>query len=294
MARGKLDQARAFLVRYHGEGLEDHPIVQLQMHEMEHSIKQNASDNKWWDYRELANTHAARRRLLCVLGMACFGQLSGNSVTGYYLPVMVQNAGITSESTQLLLNGLNPVFCFIASLIGARLTDKIGRRPLLLYSIIFCSISFGVMTGTSKLSVDDGNSAAANATIVFVFLFGVIFSVGWTPLQSMYIVETLTTTTRAKGTAVSNLASAMASTVIQYSSGPAFENIGYYFYLFFVFWDLVEWVYMFFLFPETKERTLEEMDEIFNAPNPVTKSLEKRSTDTVLNTLGMGNGELVV
>ena len=36
--------------------------------------------------------------------MACFGQLSGNSVTGYYLPVMVEQAGITSESTQLLIN----------------------------------------------------------------------------------------------------------------------------------------------------------------------------------------------
>lgn len=294
VAHGKLDQAKAILVRYHGEGLEDHPIVQLQMHEMGHSIKQNASDKKWWDYRELANTHNARRRLLCVLGMSCFGQLSGNSVTGYYLPVMVQSAGIASVSTQLLLNGLNPVFCFISSLIGARLTDKIGRRPLLLYSIIFCSICFAIMTATSKLSVEKGNTVAANVTIVFIFIFGVVFSMGWTPLQSMHIAETLTTATRAKGTAVGHLTSAIASTVIQYSSGPAFESIGYHFYLFFVFWDLVEWVYMLFFFPETKERTLEEMDEIFNATEPVAKSLEKRNTNTVLQTLGVDDGQPVV
>ncbi|POS69465.1 lactose permease [Diaporthe helianthi] len=290
MARGKPDRAKAVLVRYHGEGSEDHPIVQLQMHEMGQSIRVDSSHKKWWDYRELANTHAARRRLLCVLGMACFGHLSGNSVTGYYLPVMVENAGITSQSTQLLLNGLNPVFCFVASLIGARLTDKIGRRPLLLSSIVLCSVSFGVITATSKLSVDNGNSIAANTTIVFIFLFGVIFSMGWTPLQSMYVVETLTTTTRAKGTAVGNLASAIFNTIIQYSSGPAFESIGYYFYLFFVFWDLVEWVCIFLLFPETKGRTLEEMDEVFSAPNPVAKSLETRCADTGLKTLrGDGN-----
>ncbi|KAL5317835.1 hypothetical protein ACEPPN_014935 [Leptodophora sp. 'Broadleaf-Isolate-01'] len=288
IARGRPEQARAMLARYHGEGSEMHPIVLLQMNEMLHSIKLDASDKSWWDYRELVNTHSARRRLICVLGMACFGQLSGNSVTGYYLPVMVEQAGITSESTQLLINSLSPMACFVAALLGARMTDKIGRRPLLLYSIVFCSVCFAIITGTSKLG-ESGNSGAAYTTIVFIFVFGVVFSFGWTPLQSMYIVETLTTSTRAKGTAVGNLASAVASTIIQYASGPAFKDIGYYFYIFFVFWDLFEFVFMYFLFPETKERTLEELDEVFEARNPVTKSLEKCGTNAVLNATGTEN-----
>jgi hypothetical protein len=136
------------------------------------------------------------------------------------------------------------------------------------------------------VSIDDeGNKAAANATVAFIFIFGIVFSFGWTPLQSMYIAETLPTSTRAKGTAVGNLASAAASTVIQYSSGPAFQHIGYHFYLVFVFWDLFEAVFMYFFFPETKDRTLEELAEVFEAPNPVTKSLEKRSAQTVMHTL---------
>jgi len=59
----------------------DHPMVVLQIHEMRQQIKTDASDKKWWDYRDLYNRHSARRRLICVLGMACFGQLSGNSVS---------------------------------------------------------------------------------------------------------------------------------------------------------------------------------------------------------------------
>lgn len=293
MAHGKEDQARNVLAEYHGEGSLDHPIVTLQIREMRESIKQDASDKVWWDYSELFRTHSARRRLICVLGMACFGQLSGNSVTGYYLPVMVQNAGITSESTQLLLNGLNPMVCFLGAILGARMTDKIGRRPLLLYTTVFCSICFAVITGTSKMATDNpNNSSAANTTIAFIFIFGIVFSFGWTPLQSMYIVETLTTTTRAKGTAVSNLASSVSSTIIQYSSGPAFEDITYYFYLVFVFWDLIEFAVMYFFFPETKERTLEELDEVFEAANPVKKSLEKRSSITVAHTLGIDQTEI--
>ncbi|CRK31648.1 Lactose permease like protein [Verticillium longisporum] len=82
IANGKIEQARAMLAKYHGEGQENHPVVRLQMEEMKHSIKQDASDKRWWDYRELGSTRSARRRLIYVLGMAAFGQLSGNSITG--------------------------------------------------------------------------------------------------------------------------------------------------------------------------------------------------------------------
>lgn len=101
----------------------------------------------------------------------------------------------------------------------------------------------------------------------------------------MYIAETLATSTRAKGTAVGNFASNVSSAVIQYGSGPAFANIGAYFYLVFVFWDLVEFGVIYFYWPETKDRTLEELSEVFEAKNPVKKSLEKRDAATVLNTL---------
>jgi hypothetical protein len=166
-----------------------------------------------------------------------------------------------------------------------KLTNSTSR-PLLIYTTIFCSICFAIITGTSKLAIDDSsNTAAANTTVAFIFIFGIVFSFGWTPLQSMYIAETLPTATRAKGTAVGNFASSVASTIIQYSSAPAFSGINYYFYLVFVFWDLLEVVFMYFFFPETKDRTLEELAEVFEAPNPVTKSLEKRNAGTVLNTL---------
>lgn len=291
IANGKVSEAEAVLARYHGEGSTSHPMVILELKEMESQIMTDSSDKRWWDYRGLANTHSARRRLICVLGMACFGQLSGNSVTSYYLPVMLQNAGIISEQKQLLLNGIFPVLCLFSAVGGALVVDKLGRRPLLISTLLFGSAAFAIMTGTSKLATDDpSNKAAANTTIAFIYLFGIIFSLGWTPLQSMYIAETLTTETRAKGSAIGNLASSISSTVIQYSSGPAFADIKYYFYLVFVAWDILEVIFIYFFFPETKQRTLEELSEVFEAKNPVKKSLEKRDgTDTVLNTLNISD-----
>ena len=203
---------------------------------------------------------------------------------------MLKNAGITDEKRVLALNGVNPVLCMIASMIGARMTDVIGRRPLLIYSIIFCSCCFAIITGTSAEATNNpDNTAAANASVAIIFIFGIVFSFGWTPLQSMYIAETLETSTRAKGTAIGNLASSASSTIIMYSSGPGFLNIQYYFYLVFIFWDLFEGAFIYFFFPETNHRTLEELDEVFSAKNPVKKSLEQRSAQTVLNTMNLQN-----
>ncbi|KAJ9151660.1 Sugar transporter-like protein [Coniochaeta hoffmannii] len=297
MAQDRHEQAAQILAKYHGDGIAgtDHPMVQLQMKEMMASISTDGSDKKWWDYHELWNTHSARRRLICVLGMACFGQISGNSLSSYYMAAMLETAGITDEHKVLALNGINPVLCFLGAILGARMTDVLGRRPLLLYTTVFCSICFAIITGTSKMATEDPTATnAANTTVAFIFIFGIVFSFGWTPMQSMYIAETLPTATRAKGTALGNFASAASSTVLQYSSGPAFEKIGYYFYLVFVFWDLIEVAVMYLYFPETKDRTLEELEEVFSARNPVKKSLEKRSAQTVLNTVGVSHDEKLV
>ncbi|KAF2466657.1 general substrate transporter [Lindgomyces ingoldianus] len=284
IANGRNETARNVLAEYHGEGDRDHPLVKLEMAEMENMISTEASDKKWWDYRELLNTRAARRRMFCVVTMAAFAQWCGNSVTNYYMPVMLENAGITSQSKKLMLNAIYPVITFLATLIGAWFMDKFGRRRLLMTSLVFCIICFSIITPTSKLAAENpSKSTAANTSIAFIYLFGISYSVGWSPLSPMYIVECLETSTRAKGKSVAQFVTALASFVIQYSSGPAFEHIKYYFYIVFIGWDCIEFVVIYLFWPETNGRTLEELDEVFKARNPVKKSLEPKNVQTIIN-----------
>jgi MFS family permease len=173
------------------KGRLDHPIVNLQISEMYYQIQTDATDKRWWDYSGLVKTRNARSRLICVLGMAFFGQWSGNSITSYYLPEMAKTAGIDDSKTQLELNGIYPVLCWIGAVLGARMTDRIGRRPLLLWSILFSAVCFAIITAATKVGVENNNKMASNAAITFIYLFGIVFSFGWTPLQSMYIAETL-------------------------------------------------------------------------------------------------------
>lgn len=277
MVRGRREEAERVLAELHGEGSPTNPIVKIQMAEMTARIDQDGSDKRWWDYSELFNTHSARRRMICVAGMSWFGQYSGNALVSYYFPVIVEQTGITNPHTQLLLNALNPVVSWFAAIAGAVLLDRVGRRPFLLGGVLGMAICLTIVTGCTKLSVEQQNKAAGNTGIFFIYLFSVIFSLGLVPLLPFYIAETLPTETRAKGTAVGAVVSSSASILGQYTTSIAIDKIGYYYYIVFIVWDLIECAIMYFYFVETKNRTLEEMNEIFETPNPVKKSLEKRT-----------------
>jgi hypothetical protein len=62
-------------------------------------------------------------------------------------------------------------------------------------------------------------------------------------------------------------------------------QIRYWFYVFFVFWDLFEFVFIYFFFVETKGRTLEELDEIFEAKDPRKASTQRATLkkQTIVN-----------
>lgn len=95
---------------------------------------------------------------------------------------------------------------------GATLLDKLGRRKMLLGGL-----AGGYLSPTpSQIDVQSADvyscrliayclltaftaSNIAYGTIVSIYLFGIIFSWGFTPLQTLYAVECLTNRTRAKG-----------------------------------------------------------------------------------------------
>src|SRR5690606_36866661 len=136
----------AIFAKYHGDGNSDTLLVQLEYKEVVEQLSLTKVENPWWDFSELVNTRAARYRLFMVIAMSFFGQWSGNNVVIYFMPVMLQEAGITDSSRQLLLNAINPIFCLIAAIIGATLLHKLGRRVMLLGGTIGALGSYILLT----------------------------------------------------------------------------------------------------------------------------------------------------
>ncbi|KAL1761513.1 hypothetical protein FB107DRAFT_254962 [Schizophyllum commune] len=267
LATGKPEQARAILAKYHGAGDPHAPLVELQWREFEDAIKQDASDKRWYDYSELVNTPNARYRTFMMLLMAFFGQWSGNGL-GYFLTVLFKNSGVESQRARLVLNFVNTIVSAVGALIGTSLTDKVGRRRMWFWGTLGSAAMLAIATAcTAEFGETGSSKSGSNSAIAFIFLFGFVYSLTYTPLQALYPAEVLHYNTRAKGMAWCRLI------LRQY-------------YIVYVVWDIFECCMIWFFAVETKGRTLEELDEIFTDPHPVRASIRKRKVAVV-----EGNGE---
>lgn len=110
---------------------------------------------------------------------------------------MIENAGITSKNKQLLINAINPIFSMMGAVYGATLLDRLGRRFMMLAGLSGALFSYILLTAFTASS--EKNPSLSYGVIVSIFLFGIIFAWGFTPLQTLYAVECLENRTRAKG-----------------------------------------------------------------------------------------------
>lgn len=70
-----------------------------------------------------------------MLMISIFGQFSGNGL-GYFNTVIFSNIGVKSVSQQLGFNLLNSVISAVGALTAVSLTDKMPRRPVLIYGTL--------------------------------------------------------------------------------------------------------------------------------------------------------------
>ncbi|OHE92927.1 hypothetical protein CORC01_11794 [Colletotrichum orchidophilum] len=284
----KKEQAAQVLAKYHGNGNPESPWVKLQLHEYEELLNMDGADKRWWDYRALFRNRASVYRLSCNVGISIFGQWAGNAVLSYFLGSVLDTAGYTHPIQQANITLINSCQQFLCAICGALLVDKVGRRPLLLFSFTACTVVWLGMTvasgilSKSKIGETDGgapifnNPAASQACLAMIFIFGSVYSVGITPLQALYPVEVLSFEMRAKGMAFSNLAVNAAGLLNQFAWPVSMEKIAWKTYIIFTIWDAIQTTIIYFYIPETKGRTLEELDHIFAADKPVKASLQKK------------------
>ena len=89
--------------------------------------------------------------------------------------------------------------------IGCLFVDTIGRRPMLLWVNVGCGICWVGVTAATGVQASTKSKASSGAAVAMIYLFQVVYSFGWTPLQALYPVEVLSFEQRAKGMAFSNM-----------------------------------------------------------------------------------------
>lgn len=288
----KKERSKAMLTKFHGNGNPESAWVQLQLNEYEELLEMDGADKRWWDYSALFKNKSTCYRLFCNVCISIFGQWAGNAVLSYFLGKVLDTVGILSQIGQANVTLINNCQQFCWALLGANLVDRVGRRPLLLFSNIGCCVVWMAMTISTALyeksvpppapgadpntPIYGTNKAAGSAALAFIFIFGAVFSIGFTPLQALYPVEVLSFEMRAKGMGFSGFAVAAAGLLNQFAWPVSLQKIGWKTYIIFTVWCAIQSTVVYFFIPETKNRTLEELDEIFNSKNPVKTSVQKK------------------
>ncbi|CAK5266404.1 unnamed protein product [Mycena citricolor] len=276
VSRGRAEEARQILIDYHSNDGQSNPVIELQMEEFERQIAVKRED-AFWDYSSLFRTRNRRWRMLCLSLMCLNGQLAGNGLITYFLTVMMKNAGVTSPHKQLVYNFANSLLSAGGAFLGASLTDKLGRRRrLYLGSLILGGLLAAVAALSGKYGVaGNKNVAGANASIALIFVFGIVYAFVYTPLQALYCAEVMSQDMRAKGMAVHVLISNCAGFINTFANSVGLGNLGWKYYFVFVAWDVIASGLWYLFCVETNGRTLEELDDIFDAPWPARASTKQ-------------------
>lgn len=248
------------------------------MKEMIHSVQgiPKATWKDLFDLRVLVETRSSRYRLMLNMVFSWFAQFSGNNIISYYLPVMLDAIGVKDTDTKLILNIIYSAIGWIFATGGARLHDLVGRRKMLMGSTVGMAICLAFVAAGSAGKVEYNNNAAATLSIVFIFAFGATYSGAFTPMQPVYPAEVVSNRMRAKAMGAYKITAGAAGFLNTFVAPIALSSIGYWFYVFFVFWDTFEFAFIYFFFIETKGLTLEELDVIFEADNPRKASIEAK------------------
>jgi len=274
--KGRRDEARRILAKLHSSTGDIHsPLIELQVEEIEEKVSVDGADKRFWDFRGLfKKTPGIRYRTFMVILIGAFGQLSGNAMITYFLPNLLVIAGITNQNKKLTLNFVNSITSFIGALTGSALVDRLGRRRLLLSAT--STLVLMLVLAAALLSDPGTSPGRGSAGISFIYLFMVVFSFGWTPMQAVYPAEVLPYETRAKGLAFLNIVTQSSTCINTFGLPVAFQVIGWKILLIFLFWDTFEVFVIYFFVVETRGLTLEEMDEVFAQPNPRKYSVEHK------------------
>ncbi|KZO93447.1 general substrate transporter [Calocera viscosa TUFC12733] len=269
ISKGKEAAALKILAYYHGNGDDENALVRYEYNEIRKAIELDRKAAETTGWSTLIATPGNRRRLRMIIALAFFSQWSGNGLVTYYLNLVFDTIGITSTTTQTLINGALQIFNLAVCLVASALVDKAGRRVLFLTSSGGMLIFFSLLTVCSARYAITGNSAAGDAVIAFIFLFFGTFCLAFTPLTVPYTIEILPYSLRAKGFTVFSFSLALALIFNQFVNPIALAALGWKYYIVYDCFLVFEFGFMYFFCIETKNRTLEQTAALFDGEKAV-------------------------
>lgn len=253
--RGREDEAREVIAALEDRDLDDSLVENELM-----AIRETVAEMSKGTFADLftMDRHRNLHRTALAYVNQMFQQISGINLITYYAAVIYQGLGM-SDFLSRLLAALNGTEYFLASWPAVFLVERVGRRKLMLFGAAGQAATMAILAGVNSRS----ETGFQIAGIVFLFVFNTFFAVGWLGMTWLYPAEIVPLRIRAPANALSTSANWIFNFLVVMITPVAFNNIGYQAYIIFAVINAFMVPSVYFFYPETAYRSLEEMDHIF-------------------------------
>ncbi|KIW15772.1 hypothetical protein PV08_05822 [Exophiala spinifera] len=222
------------------------------LHELQHVVP----------FKQFLFQKSLRKR--CFIGfMTMFGaQCTATIVINNYGPSLYSSLGFSTVATFGIQSGWISTAPF-GNFINAIIVDRVGRVRLLLIGFTGCLLALMGECITVSFFQSSGSRGAASGAVFFLFAHITVFVLCVDATTYIYASEIFPTPLRAKGLAISCSGLFFATIIFTTAAPTAFANIGWKYYLVFVVLTTITISIVYFMFPETRQLSLEDVQGLF-------------------------------
>ncbi|KXT10627.1 hypothetical protein AC579_6620 [Pseudocercospora musae] len=280
-SKDRWEQCEQVLILTHGKGDPNSPWVAREFAEIKEWLEIERR-SKQVSYMELFSPRYINRTHIGLFTQI-WSQLTGMNVMMYYITYVFAMAGLTGN-TLLVSSSIQYVINVVMTVPALIWIDRVGRRPtLLIGSTLMATWLFanaGILAtygtypgpngvGNIKEASTEVKGAASKAVIACSYLFVASYAPTWGPVSWIYPPELYPNHLRGKAVALSTSGNWAFNFALGYFVPPAFISIRWKTYLIFAIFCVAMTIHVFFLFPETAGKPLEEVTEMFEDPNGI-------------------------
>jgi len=245
------------------------------------SLFPNGKASKKYYFKRLFQKGTRNRIAIGLLLMAC-QNLTGVNIITYYSPRIFETLGITGTDTKLFATGFYGVAKTLGMIIfSVWIVEKVGRRSGLIWGAFIGSLPMWYLGGyvfkadpaRAAARGELSRSGAGYFAMVCVYLYGLIYCATWQGITWVYCSEIFPIDIRMLCVALTTADQWLWSFIISRTTPYMITSLGYGTYMFFASLMIVMGFWAWFVVPETKGKSLEEMEELFGAPAAVSPTL---------------------
>ncbi|KAL2877258.1 hypothetical protein SGCOL_007414 [Colletotrichum sp. CLE4] len=242
MRKGRFEEAHAVLKRLHASNDEASiSRVAKEFHQIRRQVEQDQENQSGVVWYELLRTAPNRKRT--IIAMVLILGLDG------YMPLLLLGIWVTVD--------------FLGNIITALCLDRFGRRKFLLVGISGILVSLICEWALQAKYLGTDNITGLNAAVFFIYLFIAFYGFCIDATQFVYLTEIFPNHIRSQGSAFGIVNSALASLIMLMVAPIALEKITWRFFLVLIVPTACYLLIVYFFFPETSKKSLEDISEAF-------------------------------